>query len=83
MLPGHPLFLRVAGEAEAARSAHVIVRAGDRTIVDQTIGTTFAFSAAIPADVLGLGIEAQPGLKVNYWKTASSLCPSGSRTKAA
>jgi hypothetical protein len=52
---GQPLALRVAGEAEAAASARVIVRAGERMVVDQTIGRTFAFSAAIPADVLGRG----------------------------
>jgi hypothetical protein len=53
--PGHPLRLRVSGEAEAASSARVVIRAGNRTIVDQVIGRTFTFDATIPANVVGPG----------------------------
>jgi hypothetical protein len=63
---GHSLSLRMAGELEAAATSHVVVRAGDRIVAEQDVGTTFSIAAAIPAGALD-GAEGAITVETSHW----------------
>jgi hypothetical protein len=49
---GRSLMLKLAGEVEAAGASNVVLRAGDRTLVNQRVGRRFEIAASVPADAM-------------------------------
>jgi hypothetical protein len=49
---GRSLMLKLAGEVEAAGASNVVLRAGERTLVNQRVGRRFEIAASIPADAM-------------------------------
>jgi hypothetical protein len=50
---GHPIALNLRGETELfATTSHVVVRAGDRILAREAVGSTLSLSIGIPADMV-------------------------------
>lgn len=66
--PRRPLTLHLDGEFEtSARTAHVIVRSGDRLIAERDVERQFEWDVAIPADVLSVDGETALTIETDQW----------------
>ena len=61
-----PLVLSLTGEIEEASSSHITIRAGDRIVSEQDVGTAFSISATIPASLVA-GPEAAITIETSAW----------------
>lgn len=82
----HAVALVLKGEIEAASSAHVVVRAGDRVVAEFEAGRTFARTILIPADALGPAGQSGPAVagteSTITLETSASYVPAQSRWRS-
>lgn len=66
--PRRPLTLHLDGEFEtSARTAHVVVRSGDRLVAERDVERRFEWDIAIPADVLSADGETPLTIETDQW----------------